>query len=163
MTGTLLSFSIMAVSIRALAGALSILEILSVRAAVGLAIVGALLASERAPASRAGVLAHVLRNTIRWLAILAMSRRSAARHRVRARIHNASLDMRWRVRWANATASRVGAVVLGLLGVIVILRPGIETLQPAALLVLTAALGYAPDHCHQASHDDREPVRHRSG
>ena len=31
MTGTLLSFSVMAVSIRALAGAFSILEILSVR------------------------------------------------------------------------------------------------------------------------------------
>ena len=44
MTGTLLSFSVMAVSIRALAGALNIVEILSLRAAVGLAIVGAMLA-----------------------------------------------------------------------------------------------------------------------
>jgi drug/metabolite transporter (DMT)-like permease len=41
------------------------------------------------------------------------------------------------------TASRVGAVVLGLAGVLVILRPGTETFQPAALLVLAAALGYA--------------------
>jgi drug/metabolite transporter (DMT)-like permease len=41
------------------------------------------------------------------------------------------------------TASRVGEVVLGLMGVLVILRPGLETFQPAALLVLTAALGYA--------------------
>ncbi len=41
------------------------------------------------------------------------------------------------------TASRIGAVVLGLAGVLVILRPGIETFQPAALLVLVAALGYA--------------------
>ena len=31
------------------------------------------------------------------------------------------------------TASRIGAVVLGLVGVLVILRPGIETFQPAAL------------------------------
>src|SRR5262249_36794308 len=41
------------------------------------------------------------------------------------------------------TASRIGAVVLGLMGVLVILRPGLQTFQPAALLVLLAALGYA--------------------
>ncbi len=41
------------------------------------------------------------------------------------------------------TASRIGAVVLGLLGVLVILRPGIEAFRPAALLVLAAALGLA--------------------
>jgi drug/metabolite transporter (DMT)-like permease len=41
------------------------------------------------------------------------------------------------------TASRIGEVVLGLAGVLVILRPGIESFQPAALLVLVAALGYA--------------------
>jgi drug/metabolite transporter (DMT)-like permease len=41
------------------------------------------------------------------------------------------------------TASRVGEVVLGLMGVLVILRPGVETFQPAAMLVLAAALGYA--------------------
>ena len=40
------------------------------------------------------------------------------------------------------TASRVGAVVLGLLGVLVILRPGLATFQPAALLVLVAAFGW---------------------
>jgi drug/metabolite transporter (DMT)-like permease len=43
----------------------------------------------------------------------------------------------------HMTQSRIGAVILGLLGVVVILRPGIETFQPAALLVLTAAFGYA--------------------
>src|SRR5262249_14414610 len=41
------------------------------------------------------------------------------------------------------TASRIGAVVLGLIGVLVILRPGLQRIQPAALLVLLAALGYA--------------------
>jgi drug/metabolite transporter (DMT)-like permease len=41
------------------------------------------------------------------------------------------------------TPSRVGAVVLGLMGVLVIVRPGLATFQPAALLVLTAALGFA--------------------
>jgi drug/metabolite transporter (DMT)-like permease len=41
------------------------------------------------------------------------------------------------------TTSRVGAVVLGLIGVLVILRPGLEAFRPAALLVLTAAFGFA--------------------
>src|SRR4029077_1502383 len=40
------------------------------------------------------------------------------------------------------TASRIGAVILGLAGVLVILRPGIATFQPAALVVLVAAFGY---------------------
>jgi len=43
----------------------------------------------------------------------------------------------------HMTRSRVGAVVLGFVGVFVILRPGIETFRPAALLVLAAAFGYA--------------------
>jgi drug/metabolite transporter (DMT)-like permease len=41
------------------------------------------------------------------------------------------------------TPSRVGVVVFGFLGVLVILRPGLETFRPAALMVLTAAFGYA--------------------
>src|SRR5205823_12401601 len=41
------------------------------------------------------------------------------------------------------TASRIGAVVLGLIGVLVILRPGFATLQPGALLALGAGFGFA--------------------
>jgi drug/metabolite transporter (DMT)-like permease len=41
------------------------------------------------------------------------------------------------------TASRLGVVVLGLIGVLVILRPGIAGFNPAAVLVLLAAFGYA--------------------
>jgi drug/metabolite transporter (DMT)-like permease len=41
------------------------------------------------------------------------------------------------------TLSRIGVVVLGLVGVLVILRPGIASFNPAAILVLLAAFGYA--------------------
>jgi drug/metabolite transporter (DMT)-like permease len=40
------------------------------------------------------------------------------------------------------TTSRIGAVILGFLGVLVIIRPGFESFRPAALLVLVAAFGY---------------------
>ena len=41
------------------------------------------------------------------------------------------------------TPSRIGVVVLGLVGVLVILRPGIASFNPAAMLVLLAAFGFA--------------------
>ena len=41
------------------------------------------------------------------------------------------------------TPSRAGVIVFGLVGVLVILRPGIASFNPAALLVLAAAFGYA--------------------
>ena len=41
------------------------------------------------------------------------------------------------------TASRAGSVVLGFLGVLVIVRPGLASFQPMALLVLFAALTFA--------------------
>jgi drug/metabolite transporter (DMT)-like permease len=41
------------------------------------------------------------------------------------------------------TKSRLGVVVLGLTGVLVILRPGVAAINPAAFLVLAAAFGYA--------------------
>jgi drug/metabolite transporter (DMT)-like permease len=40
------------------------------------------------------------------------------------------------------TVSRAGVVVLGLVGVLIILRPGIASFNPAAGLVLLAAVGY---------------------
>ena len=41
------------------------------------------------------------------------------------------------------TPSRAGVIVFGLIGVLVILRPGIASFNPAAFIVLAAAFGYA--------------------
>jgi drug/metabolite transporter (DMT)-like permease len=41
------------------------------------------------------------------------------------------------------TQSRIGSVVLGFIGVLVIIRPGLESFRPASFLVLAAAFGYA--------------------
>jgi drug/metabolite transporter (DMT)-like permease len=151
MTGTLLSFCVMAVSIRSLSGALSILEMLTVRSAVGLAIVLAVLAVRpefRTAISRRRLRLHFLRNSIHFgsqylwamsLLLLPLATVFALEFTMPAwTILLAPIFLQERM-----TASRIGEVVLGLAGVLVILRPGIESFQPAALLVLVAALGYA--------------------
>jgi drug/metabolite transporter (DMT)-like permease len=151
MTGTLLSFCVMAVSIRELAGALSIVEMLTVRAGIGLALIGVVLAARpelRLTINRRRLGLHLLRNSIHFgaqylwalsLLLLPLATVFALEFTMPA----------WTILLApmflgeRMTQSRIGAVVLGLVGVLVILRPGIETFQPAALLVLAAALGYA--------------------
>jgi drug/metabolite transporter (DMT)-like permease len=151
MTGTLLSFCVMAVSIRSLSGSLTILEMLTVRAAVGLAIIGAVAVLRpelRLSINRGRLGLHLLRNSIHFAAqylwalsllLLPLATVFALEFTMPAwTIVLAPLFLNERM-----TPSRIGAVVLGLAGVIVILRPGIETFQPAALLVLVAALGYA--------------------
>jgi hypothetical protein len=44
---------------------------------------------------------------------------------------------------ARLTQSRIGAIVLGFIGVLVIIRPGLESFRTAALPALAAAFGYA--------------------
>jgi drug/metabolite transporter (DMT)-like permease len=151
MTGTLLSFCVMAVSIRALSGALSIVEILTVRAGAGVAIIMVVLAARpelRIAIRRRRFGLHFLRNSIHFgaqylwalsLLLLPLATVFALEFTMPA----------WTILLApiflgeRMTASRIGEVVLGLAGVLVILRPGVEAFQPAALLVLVAALGYA--------------------
>jgi drug/metabolite transporter (DMT)-like permease len=151
MIGTLLSFSAMAISIRELSAKLSIMEILTTRAAAGLLIVGALLALRpelRRTINRRRLRLHVLRNSIHFAAqylwassllLLPLSTVFALEFTMPAwTTLMATLFLGERM-----TPSRIGAVVLGLVGVFVILRPGIETFHPAALIVLAAALGYS--------------------
>jgi drug/metabolite transporter (DMT)-like permease len=56
------------------------------------------------------------------------------------------------------SVSRIGAVVLGIVGVLVIVRPGLATFQPAALLVLAAAVGYAASNIATKSLTATEPT-----
>jgi drug/metabolite transporter (DMT)-like permease len=151
MTGTLLSFSVMAIAIRSLSGALSILEILTIRAVLGLLIVLAIMAvrpelRHSVRTQRFGL--HLLRNgghfvsQYLWacsLLLLPLATVFALEFTMPA----------WTILLApfflgeRMTPSRIGAVILGIGGVVVIVRPGMETFQPASLMVLAAAFGYA--------------------
>ena len=133
MIGTLLSFCVMAVSIRSLAGALTIMEILTSRAAIGLAIIGCVCGLRPGLTHTLGLRRlglHLLRNSIHFtsqylwatsLLVLPLATVFALEFTMPA----------WTILLApfflgeHMTRSRVGAVFLGLAGVVVILRPGI--------------------------------------
>ena len=151
MTGALLSFSAMAVSIRMLASTLSVMEILAVRAGLGLAVMAGLAAVRpelRALIVTPRIALHLLRNTVHlggqylWamsLLLLPLATVFSLEFTTPAW----TLLLAVPVLGERMTASRIGAVALGLLGVLVIVRPGLATFQPAALLVLSAAVCFA--------------------
>src|SRR5215813_12398905 len=151
MIGTLLSFSAMAVSIRILAGKLNIFEILTIRSAVGLSIMLALLAirAELRPLVRPSRMPlNLLRNLIHFggqycwataLTLLPFATVFALEFITPA--WTALLAV-WLLS-ERLTPSRIGAVALGLIGVAIILRPGLAAFNPTALWVLLATVGFA--------------------
>ncbi len=151
MSGALLSFSVMAVSIRALAATFSVFEILAVRSAGGLIVLAALALMRPAlrpllRTRRIGL--HALRNSVHFAAqyawalsitLLPLGTAFALEFTMPAWL---ALFATWLL-GERMTASRTGAIALGFLGALVILRPGLQSFQPAALIMLTAALGFA--------------------
>jgi drug/metabolite transporter (DMT)-like permease len=151
MTGALLSFSTVAVAIKSLASTFGLFDILAFRSATGLAAL--LVALGAVPALRRSV-----------------SVRHAGLHLARNGVHFAGQYL-WSVgvvllplatvfalefttpAWVAAmavlflgermTAGRLGAIAFGLVGIVVILRPGLETLRPGALAVLGSAVAFA--------------------
>jgi drug/metabolite transporter (DMT)-like permease len=151
MTGALLSFSTMAVSIRGLATTLQIFEILAIRNASGLVIL-LTIGLARPHLLRAVTLRRarlqLARNVIHFgaqylwalsVTLLPLATVFALEFTMPA--YAAILAVAFL--GEKVTAGRIGVVVLGFLGVLVILRPGIASFNPAALLVLTAAFGFA--------------------
>ena len=151
MTGALLSFCAMAVSVRVLAGTLSVMEILALRAGLGLAVMATLAGTRadlRATINSQHLPLHLFRNAVHvgssflWamsLLLIPLAMTFALEFTTPAW----TLLIAAPVLGERFTASRVGAVVFGLLGVLVILRPGLAAFQPGALLALMAAFGFA--------------------
>jgi len=151
MTGALLSFSAMAVSVRVLAAKLGVMEILALRAGLGLLVMATLAglpADLRATINCRHIRLHLFRNTVHvgssylWamsLLLIPLAMTFALEFTTPAW----TLLLAAPILGERLTASRIGAVVLGLLGVLVILRPGLATFQPGALLALMAAFGLA--------------------
>jgi len=151
MTGALLSFMVAAVSIRGLAAAMSIPEILAIRTGFGMVVMIALaLAIPRLRAHlkprRMGT--HVWRNAIHLVGQYFWSLGVTLLPLTMVFALEFTMPM-WVALLAvfllgeKMTPSRVGSIALGFLGVLVIVRPGMEGFQPAAFVVLVAALCYA--------------------
>lgn len=148
MAGALLSFSATAIAVRELAPALGLFDILAARAAAGVAIVGAVALLRRRPLAARRMRLHLARNLVHWggnyawsygVTLLPLAVVFALEFTTPAWVTLlAVLILRERL-----TASRVAAVALGFLGVLVVLRPGLAALQPASLVVLAAAVMFA--------------------
>ena len=152
MIGALLSFSAMAVSIRELSrSGLTIFEILAIRSGVALAVLAMLLVVRpelRPFALPRRIKLNLFRNTVHYASQYAWA--LALTMLPLATVFSLEFTMpAWTALLAvwflheKMTPSRLGVVVLGLVGVLVILRPGIAGFNPAAILVLLAAFGYA--------------------
>lgn len=151
MMGALLSFSAMAISIRELSrGGLSIFEILAIRSGLSLVILLMLMAAKpqlRLLARPMNMRMNLFRNTIHYAAQFAWAV-SLTMLPLATVFALEFTTPAWTALFAvwflgeRMTVSRAGVVVLGLVGVLIILRPGIASFNPAAGLVLLAAVGY---------------------
>lgn len=153
MVGALLSFLAMAIAGRELAGlGLSTFQILFFRSVVGLLVIGALV-WHTGPAllrtRRAGE--HVWRNVAHFggqfgwfFAIAAMPLAEVFAIEFTIPIWTALLAAVFL--GERLTRTRAVALALGLAGVLLVLRPGLAIVQPAALAALGGALAYAASH-----------------
>ncbi|QFU17605.1 DMT family transporter [Microvirga thermotolerans] len=151
MTGALLSFSATAVAVRALARTFSVFEMLAIRN--GTAVAFLLLLAALRPSVRAGLVSrriglHLLRNAIHFagtaawaysLTILPLATVFALEFTTPVWVAILAVPLLGE----RLTQGRAAAVALGFVGVLVILRPGAETAQPASLMVLAVALAFA--------------------
>jgi drug/metabolite transporter (DMT)-like permease len=151
MGGTLLSFSVMAVSVRQLSFKFALMEILTIRNVSGVIILSCMAfmrPSLRAQIKTTRLGLHALRNAVHFLAtylwalsltLLPMATVFALEFTAPAWVSiMAVLFLGERL-----TTARIAAVVLGFVGVLVIIQPGVETFQASTLIVLTAAICFS--------------------
>ena len=152
MGGALLSFSVMAVSVRGMAAqSFSIFEILGTRSAAALLILGGatLLWPQLRSETRArSMKLHLFRNGVHYCSQYAWA--LGLTLLPLAMVFSLEFTMpAWTALLAvwllneKMTPSRIGVVVLGIVGVVVMLRPGIADINPAVFVVLGAAFGFA--------------------
>jgi drug/metabolite transporter (DMT)-like permease len=150
MAGVLLSFTAMALSIRALANTLGVFEILSIRNGTGLLVLSALALARpqlRRQLTTSQIWLQLTRNVLSFagqfawalgITLLPFATVFALEFTTPAWVALFAVL----ILGERLTASRIGVVVLGLAGILLITRPGLEGFQPAALWVLAAAVAF---------------------
>jgi drug/metabolite transporter (DMT)-like permease len=152
MSGTLVSFMLMAIGGRQLSGKLTTFQILFFRSIIGLLIVGFLLwRSNWQQIFTKHFRIHALRNIAHFggqfgwfygIAYIPLAEVFALEFTVP--VWTAVLATM--LLGEQITRARLAAIAFGILGVILILRPGMAVINPASLAVLGGALGYALSH-----------------
>ncbi len=141
MIGTLLSFSATAVAVRALSKSIGIFDMLACRSAAGIAILVALALVK--PGLRADLRPHrfrlhVIRNVVHFgasyawalgLTLLPLATVFALEFTTPAWVALLAVLLLHE----RMTASRAASILCGFIGVLVILRPGVEALQMSSL------------------------------
>lgn len=153
MSGTIFSFCLMAVAARELSAHLSTMQILAFRSLIGLLVVTLIILWSKKTYLFATVRLplHIGRNLFHFggqfgwflgIGLLPLAEVFALEFTVPFwTVLIAALFLNEKI-----TRRKIGAVALGLIGVLVILKPGKEILDLAALIVLAAAIGYAISH-----------------
>jgi drug/metabolite transporter (DMT)-like permease len=151
MAGALLSFSATALAIRGLSPRFSAFEILAMRSAAGVVILLAAAMARRDLRAGIGLNAiriHAARNGAHFLAtyawtvgvtLLPLATVFALEFTAPAWVGLLAVLLLGE----RMTPARLVAIVLGFVGVLIILRPGLATLQPASFIVLGSAFGFA--------------------
>ncbi|QCI69267.1 DMT family transporter [Phreatobacter stygius] len=148
MAGSLLSFCAVAISVRELSARLTVFEILALRNIGGLVILGVMALVAHDPGMRlkpAKPWIHILRNGPHFagqglwaygLTVLPLTTVFAIEFTTPAWVAVFAVIFLGE----RMNASRLVALILGFLGVLVILRPGMDSFRPEALLVAAAAV-----------------------
>jgi len=149
MSGAVLSFAVMAVAVRELLRHVGILEILALRTVVSLLVVCAIvsrhgfatLRTRRVPEHAARALLH-LGGQFCWMyAIAALTLATVFAIEFTMPVWTAVLAAIFL--HERLTAPRLVQLVLGLAGVMIILRPGLGAFHPAALVMVLGSVFYA--------------------
>jgi drug/metabolite transporter (DMT)-like permease len=150
MSGVLLSFTAMALSIRALNKTLGVFEILSIRTGSGLVVLSVLALARpqlRLQLNMRHVWLQATRNVLSFFGGFAWSLGITLLPFATVFALEFTTPA-WVALFAvlflgeRMTPSRIGVVVLGLAGIFLITRPGLAGFQPAALWVLAAAVAF---------------------
>lgn len=166
MTGTILSFCLMAVGVRELSADFTTLQILALRSIIGLLVISLMIVCRRRTTLflSARKPFHLLRNLFHFagqygwflgISLLPLAEVFALEFTVPI----------WTVIIAalflgeKLALYKVVAVALGMAGVIVVLQPGSKLFDPAAFIVLGAAVCYAISHtCTKALSGTEDPL-----
>jgi drug/metabolite transporter (DMT)-like permease len=149
MGGAVLSFSLMAIAVRELLRTMGSFEILFLRSAISLVIMLAVVAyvgMERLRTQRFGL--HVLRNLFHfagqyaWVYSIAMLPLAMV-FAIEFTMPVWSAVLAVLLMGERLNHGRIVMLVLGLVGILIILKPGVEAVPPAAIVMLLGSFAYA--------------------